>query len=434
MLRKWVSCRAGFMVCRLLGQGRQFGSGYGSKRARRTEAGPVADLPPEYRPQEGVPWPPIPKFFCKQSSESLTKPVTTFHLKQLKTRSRDFICHTCTRKRYCIAPLVTPASINSREEAPRAIQREWKRRGRKNAWSRESSPFYLRVHLCPRRRRVCSPSVFARIPQEDKRLMLIQENISAISRPGEQSIHGPGFWECFPLLDVVSGHKPIGILIMFFHKESPPKVCNISYETLCIIRNSLFKIVHLASCNSDILRADEGEVRAVWSSVRGMQGRGKLEMSEKIGRLEAPSGTIPTCEKSGSGPSSDHYTTLAGPPLLVSAYNPSTVTSAFSEALLKFYFQDIPPLHFSPPTKVNRARFSAGSTPGISMWKSYRTMPLVNGFSRRSPVSSAPSFRRCYILTSLHPNRLSRPQCSRGIWLPAFLEGGIDPEESSQET
>ncbi|KAJ8867547.1 hypothetical protein PR048_031349 [Dryococelus australis] len=40
-------------------------------------------------------------------------------------------------------------------------------------------------------------------------------------------------------------------------------------------------------------------------------------------------------------------------------------------------------------------------TPDFRMWESCRTMPLVGGFSRGSPVSPAPSFRRCSILTSI---------------------------------
>ncbi|KAJ8890079.1 hypothetical protein PR048_009586 [Dryococelus australis] len=35
------------------------------------------------------------------------------------------------------------------------------------------------------------------------------------------------------------------------------------------------------------------------------------------------------------------------------------------------------------------------------MWKSRRTMPLVGGFSRESPVSPAVSFRRCSLLISI---------------------------------
>ncbi|KAJ8882556.1 hypothetical protein PR048_014367 [Dryococelus australis] len=48
----------------------------------------------------------------------------------------------------------------------------------------------------------------------------------------------------------------------------------------------------------------------------------------------------------------------------------------------------------SPPTKANR-----GSIPG--RWESCQTMPLAGGFSRGSPVSPAPSFRRHSIFTSI---------------------------------
>ncbi|KAJ8877585.1 hypothetical protein PR048_022040 [Dryococelus australis] len=40
-------------------------------------------------------------------------------------------------------------------------------------------------------------------------------------------------------------------------------------------------------------------------------------------------------------------------------------------------------------------------TPDFRMWESCRTMPLVGGSSRRSPVSPALSFRRCFILVSI---------------------------------
>ncbi|KAJ8895319.1 hypothetical protein PR048_000644, partial [Dryococelus australis] len=54
----------------------------------------------------------------------------------------------------------------------------------------------------------------------------------------------------------------------------------------------------------------------------------------------------------------------------------------------------------SPPTKASRAQFPAGS-PDFCKWESLRTMPLVGGFPRGSPVSSAPSFRRRSIFTSI---------------------------------
>ncbi|KAJ8880205.1 hypothetical protein PR048_016671 [Dryococelus australis] len=59
----------------------------------------------------------------------------------------------------------------------------------------------------------------------------------------------------------------------------------------------------------------------------------------------------------------------------------------------------------SPPTKTNRVQSPAGQLPDFRKWESCRTMPLVGEFSRRSPVSPAPSFRRCSILPSLHTHR-----------------------------
>ncbi|KAJ8876054.1 hypothetical protein PR048_023962 [Dryococelus australis] len=55
----------------------------------------------------------------------------------------------------------------------------------------------------------------------------------------------------------------------------------------------------------------------------------------------------------------------------------------------------------SPPTIASQVQSPAGSLPDFRMWESYRTMPLVGGFSRGSPVSQALSFRRCSILTSI---------------------------------
>ncbi|KAJ8870475.1 hypothetical protein PR048_029497 [Dryococelus australis] len=91
-------------------------------------------------------------------------------------------------------------------------------------------------------------------------------------------------------------------------------------------------------------------------------------------------------------------------------YNPFTVTPHVSEALLKFYLQDIPPpramatvaerLARTPPTRANRVQSPTGS-PDFRKWESCRTMPLVGGCSRGSPVSYAPSFRYCSIFTSI---------------------------------
>ncbi|KAJ8893072.1 hypothetical protein PR048_005655 [Dryococelus australis] len=51
-------------------------------------------------------------------------------------------------------------------------------------------------------------------------------------------------------------------------------------------------------------------------------------------------------------------------------------------------------------TKANRVQSPAGS-PDFRMWESCRTMSLVGEFSRKSPVSPAPSFRSCSTLTSI---------------------------------
>ncbi|KAJ8865769.1 hypothetical protein PR048_033291 [Dryococelus australis] len=54
----------------------------------------------------------------------------------------------------------------------------------------------------------------------------------------------------------------------------------------------------------------------------------------------------------------------------------------------------------SPPTKANWVQCPAGS-PDFRKLESCRTMPLVGGSSRGSPVSPAPSFRRRFIFTSI---------------------------------
>ncbi|KAJ8878294.1 hypothetical protein PR048_018871 [Dryococelus australis] len=49
---------------------------------------------------------------------------------------------------------------------------------------------------------------------------------------------------------------------------------------------------------------------------------------------------------------------------------------------------------YSLPTWMNLVRFLAGSLPYVRMWESCRTTPLVYGFHRESPISSAFAFRR----------------------------------------
>ncbi|KAJ8895843.1 hypothetical protein PR048_001182 [Dryococelus australis] len=61
-----------------------------------------------------------------------------------------------------------------------------------------------------------------------------------------------------------------------------------------------------------------------------------------------------------------------------------------------------------PPVILTRSRqprrfgsIPGKDTPDFLIWESCRTMPLVGGFSRGSPVSPTPSFRRCSILISI---------------------------------
>ncbi|KAJ8897910.1 hypothetical protein PR048_003267 [Dryococelus australis] len=64
-------------------------------------------------------------------------------------------------------------------------------------------------------------------------------------------------------------------------------------------------------------------------------------------------------------------------------------------------------------TRDDQLKSEVNKIPGgdFRTWESCRTMPLVGGFSRGSPASPAPEFRRCFILTSLRRYRLSRPRC-----------------------
>ncbi|KAJ8869934.1 hypothetical protein PR048_028945 [Dryococelus australis] len=78
-------------------------------------------------------------------------------------------------------------------------------------------------------------------------------------------------------------------------------------------------------------------------------------------------------------------------------------------------------LEYSPLTKANLVRLPAGSPPDFHMWDSCRTIPLVGGLSRGSPDSLALAFRRCSIITSPHPHRLSRPQLFPVSILPSEI-------------
>ncbi|KAJ8869308.1 hypothetical protein PR048_030882 [Dryococelus australis] len=98
--------------------------------------------------------------------------------------------------------------------------------------------------------------------------------------------------------------------------------------------------------------------------------------------------------------------------LLLSLSSPAALPISSSQQTRVVPWSDIEPcsirrgatvvqwLDYSPPTWVNRGRSRIFASGG-----SCRTMQLVGGFSRRYPVSPALAFRRCSILTSLHPHR-----------------------------
>ncbi|KAJ8879932.1 hypothetical protein PR048_020553 [Dryococelus australis] len=109
---------------------------------------------------------------------------------------------------------------------------------------------------------------------------------------------------------------------------------------------------------------------------------------------------------------------------LLRLYSPFTITSNFSETLLKLYFQHIPPPHANKvqlrPARsgvvvkllashqVEPGSIPGGWPPDPRMWESLPDDAagrlVFSGMSLFSPVLT---FRRCSILTSLHPRQLS---------------------------
>ncbi|KAJ8898134.1 hypothetical protein PR048_003494 [Dryococelus australis] len=136
--------------------------------------------------------------------------------------------------------------------------------------------------------------------------------------------------------------------------------------------------------NNEVFGADKDEMRGEWSSA-GMKGRGKQEFpNKKTRRPTVYSRTIPNCENPGV-----NRPGTVGGNLMNCLKVELKVGAAVAERLAR-----------SPPTKANRAQSTAG-LPNFRMWGSCRTMPLVGGYSRGSPVSPAPSFRRCSVLASI---------------------------------
>ncbi|KAJ8882428.1 hypothetical protein PR048_014236 [Dryococelus australis] len=73
------------------------------------------------------------------------------------------------------------------------------------------------------------------------------------------------------------------------------------------------------------------------------------------------------------------------------------------------YFQHLTRVIVYTDLEANRVRFQARLLLDFRKRESCRTMLLVGEFSRGSPISNALAFRRCSILTSFDPCRLSRP-------------------------
>ncbi|KAJ8870529.1 hypothetical protein PR048_029552 [Dryococelus australis] len=80
-------------------------------------------------------------------------------------------------------------------------------------------------------------------------------------------------------------------------------------------------------------------------------------------------------------------------------------------------------LMYSPSTKANRVRFLVVTPQDFRMWESSRTMTLLGGFPRRSPVPPGPAFQRCSLLTSLSSHWLitSGPITSVCLFIKLFL-------------
>ncbi|KAJ8877921.1 hypothetical protein PR048_022380 [Dryococelus australis] len=147
------------------------------------------------------------------------------------------------------------------------------------------------------------------------------------------------------------------------HKEGQLK----DFFSLEQRRNRTMRMCKYRCCvwavlNIEVLRTDGGEARWGWSS-DGMQGWVKRENPpiSDIARQNSRSAKIPGAtppgidsEKRGRGREAKGW------------------------------------LDYSSPTRANRDRFLVRSFPDFRMWTSCWMMPLVGGFSRRTPVSPAP--------------------------------------------
>ncbi|KAJ8880014.1 hypothetical protein PR048_020636 [Dryococelus australis] len=145
-----------------------------------------------------------------------------------------------------------------------------------------------------------------------------------------------------------------------------------------------------------------------------MEGRGKREIPDETRPPTALSGTIPTREYPGAAPpgiepgspcapSQQRRDPRRLPPARAHAASLCLhrVTKKFSTpACLQtaaFGVTVTERLDCSPPTQAIRIQSLAGTLPDFRIWESCRTMPLLGGFSRGSPVPP-PHF---YILPSI---------------------------------
>ncbi|KAJ8877590.1 hypothetical protein PR048_022045 [Dryococelus australis] len=92
---------------------------------------------------------------------------------------------------------------------------------------------------------------------------------------------------------------------MFVHWLLPNRVANATpllavWHSLLVSLQVCYwlRVVQSAALHKEVLRADVGELKRVWSSA-GTEGRRKREISEKTRRPAASLGTIPTCENPG---------------------------------------------------------------------------------------------------------------------------------------
>ncbi|KAJ8869199.1 hypothetical protein PR048_030771 [Dryococelus australis] len=110
------------------------------------------------------------------------------------------------------------------------------------------------------------------------------------------------------------------------------------------------------------------------------------------------------------------YTRHSASPVVLHRFLPQAVSemtnSLFPVSLLAYHQGD----PGSIPGRV---------TPDLRMWESCWRMPLVGGFTRGSPVSPAPSFRRCSILIC-HPHRPPKISMLRAVQIPSLTDNCLD--------